>query len=72
LLAWVWLRVFNGYGVAGLFLAGVDAVPDGPIPFRLAPVPVLLAFVLSLVVVLTGTLYSSWRAATTAPREAMR
>lgn len=72
LLAWVWLRVFNGYGVAGLFLAGVDAVPDGPVPFQLAPVPVLLAFVLSLTIVLTGTLYSSWRAATTAPREAMR
>ena len=72
LLAWAWLRLFNGWGVAGFFLAGVDAAPDGPVPFRLAPVPVLLAFVLSLAVVLTGTLYSSWRAATAAPREAMR
>jgi ABC-type lipoprotein release transport system permease subunit len=72
LLAWVWLRVFNGYGVAGFFLAGVGAAPDFPVPFRLTPVPALLAFVLSFVVVLTGTLYSSWRAATAAPREAMR
>lgn len=72
LLAWAWLRIFNGYGVAGLFLDGVGAAPDFPIPFRLAPVPILLAFVLSSVLVMTGTLYSSWRAAVTPPREAMR
>jgi ABC-type lipoprotein release transport system permease subunit len=72
LLAWVWLRLFNGYWIAGLFLAGADAAPDFPVPFRLEPVPALLAFVLSFVLVLTGTLYSAWRAATAAPREAMR
>jgi ABC-type lipoprotein release transport system permease subunit len=32
----------------------------------------LLAFVFSAVIVMTGTLYSSWRAATVPPREAMR
>jgi ABC-type antimicrobial peptide transport system permease subunit len=72
LLAWVWLRIFNGYGVAGFFLAGADGALDFPVPFRLAPVPVLLAFVLSLAIVLIGTLYSAWRAATTVPREALR
>ena len=34
--------------------------------------PILLAFVLSFVIVLSGTLYSSWRAATVSPLEAMR
>jgi ABC-type lipoprotein release transport system permease subunit len=72
LLAWVWLRAFNGYGVAGFFLAGVGPAPDFPVPCRLAPVPALLAFVLSFVVVATGTVYSTWRAATAAPRDAMR
>jgi ABC-type lipoprotein release transport system permease subunit len=72
LLAWVWLKLGNAYGVAGLFLAGVEAAPEFPVPFRLTPVPALLAFVLSFVVVLSGTIYSSWRAATVAPREAMR
>jgi ABC-type lipoprotein release transport system permease subunit len=72
LLAWVWLRLLNGYGIAGLFLAGADAAPEFPVPFRLTPVPVLLAFVLSFVVVLSGTLYSTWRAATASPLEAMR
>lgn len=72
LLAWVWLRVLNGFGVAGLFLAGVGAVPDFPVPFRLTPVPALLGFVLSFTIVLTGTLYSSWRAAVAPPREVIR
>ncbi len=72
LLAWVWLRIFNGFWIAGLFLAGAGAAPDFPVPFRLTPVPALLAFVLAFVVVLTGTLYSSWRAAVVAPRDAIR
>jgi ABC-type lipoprotein release transport system permease subunit len=70
LLAWVWLRLLNGYGVAGYFLDGLT--PDVPVPFRLTPVPALLAFLLSFVIVLTGTLYSAWRAATAPPREVMR
>jgi ABC-type lipoprotein release transport system permease subunit len=72
LLAWLWLRVFNAYGVAALFLEGVDAAPSFPVPFRLAPIPVLMAFVFSFAVVLSGALYSCWRAATVSPREAMR
>ena len=72
LLAWVWLRLFNGWGMAGFFLAGSGATPDFPVPFQLTPVPALLALVLSLVIVLSGTLASLWRAATVAPREAMR
>jgi len=72
LLAWLWLRLFNGWGVAGFFLAGSGAAPDFQVPFQLTPVPALLAFVLSLVIVLSGTLASLWRAATVAPREAMR
>ena len=72
LLAWVWLRVFNGWGVAGLFLDGAGAAPGFRVPFRLTPVPALLAFVLSFAVVLTGTLYAAWRTATAPPRETMR
>lgn len=72
LLAWLWLRLFNGYGLAGIFLTGMEAQPDVPLPFRLTPVPLLLGLVLSLAIVLTGTLYSAWRSAVTPPREAMR
>jgi ABC-type lipoprotein release transport system permease subunit len=72
ILAWLWLRVGNGSGVAGIFLSGVGAAPDFPVPFRLTPVPALLAFVLAFAVVMTGTLYASWRAAIAPPREALR
>jgi ABC-type lipoprotein release transport system permease subunit len=72
LLAWLWLRAFNAYGIAAAFVTGLDAEADFPLPFRLTPVPLLLGLVLSFVIVLTGTLYSTWRSAVTPPREAMR
>jgi ABC-type lipoprotein release transport system permease subunit len=71
-LAFAWLRGLNGYWIASVFLAGVERAPSFRVPFRLTPVPALLAFLLALVVVLSGSLYSTWRAATAPPREAMR
>jgi ABC-type antimicrobial peptide transport system permease subunit len=72
ILAFLWLRVFNGWWIASIFLAGVDVRPGFPVPFRLTPVPVLLAFLIAAILVMTGTLYSTWRAAVVPPREAMR
>jgi ABC-type lipoprotein release transport system permease subunit len=71
-LSAVWLKVFNGFGIAMLFLAGTDTRPAFDVPSRFTPVPALLAFVLSFAVVLCGTLISTWRAAKAAPLEAMR
>jgi len=72
ILAYVWLVPLNGRGVAGIFLSGADASPDFVVPFRLTPEPVFLAAALSFVVVATGTLLSTWRAAIADPMEAMR
>lgn len=72
LLAYAWLEWLNGYWIAGIFLAGVDANPEFPLPHVLAPVPILLAGLLACVLVMTGTACSSWRAAVTPPAEAMR
>ncbi|MCI0379008.1 MAG: FtsX-like permease family protein [Gemmataceae bacterium] len=72
LLAWIWLKALNGYWIAGIFLAGVERTPGFQVPFRLMPTPVLLAFLVAFVVVLCGSVYSTWRAAVTPPREAMR
>ena len=71
-LAYGWLKGLNGYWIASVFISGLDAAPNFEVPFRLYPVPVLLTFIVSLVVVMCGTLYSTWRAATVSPREAMR
>jgi len=72
LLAFIWLKIFNGYWIASIFLTGVDAAPSFQVPSRMTPVPALLAFLLSFVLVMSGTLYSTWRAATAEPMEAMR
>lgn len=72
LLAWTWLRVFNGYGFAGLFLDGASTAPAFVVPCQFTPVPVLLAFVLAVTLVFSGTLVSTWRAAIAPPWEAMR
>ena len=68
LLAWVWLRLLNGYGIVGLFVDGAGIKPDFSVPYRLTPAPFVLAFVLSFAIVLTGTLYSSWRGRDAAAR----
>jgi ABC-type antimicrobial peptide transport system permease subunit len=72
LLAFVWLGCFNGYWVAGIFLAGVGIQPGFRVPYQLAPIPALLGLLVAFAVVMTGTLYSTWRAATAAPFEAIR
>jgi hypothetical protein len=72
LLAFAWLRFLGAWGIGGLFLNGVEASPGVDVPYRLAPVPVLVASAVSFVLVMSGTVLSSWRAATAPPSEAMR
>jgi ABC-type antimicrobial peptide transport system permease subunit len=70
--AWVWLRLGNGVWIAGWFLTDVDFYPGFTVPFRLAPLPACIALLLAVVIVLSGSWFSAWRAAITPPREAMR
>jgi ABC-type lipoprotein release transport system permease subunit len=72
LAAFVWLAGCNGYWIASIFLTGIDRCPTVQVPFRMTPLPVALAFLISFVVVMTGTLYSSWRSAITPPFAAIR
>lgn len=71
-LAYIWLNWCNGFWVASIFFSGVGVSPSFRVPYQLAPVPALLALVVSFVVVMTGTLYSTWRAAVAPPVEVMR
>lgn len=72
LLTWIWLRGLNGYGIADLFLPGLGRSPQVRIPFRLLPVPVVLAALLSWIVVACGSLYVTWRTAMPPPANALR
>ncbi|MCK6480847.1 MAG: ABC transporter permease [Planctomycetes bacterium] len=72
LLAALWLGPLGARGIAAVLLPGADADPGFAVPWRLAPGPVLAAAAVSLLLVLTGTLPSSWRAAAAEPMESMR
>jgi ABC-type lipoprotein release transport system permease subunit len=71
LLAFAWLELLGGYGLAGVFLEGAGGA-GAAVPSRLTPTPALLAAAAALVVVGTGSLYPTWRASSSPPREAMR
>ncbi|MFO0932975.1 MAG: FtsX-like permease family protein [Planctomycetota bacterium] len=72
LLAALWLGPLRAVGVGAVYLAGVEADAVVDVPWRLAPVPVLLATGLAVVLVTVGTLVSTWRAASTPPAEVLR
>jgi ABC-type lipoprotein release transport system permease subunit len=72
LAAWAWVAPLRGAGLAPLFFPGLDATPDVAPPWRLAPAPLLAAAAAAFAIVAAGTLFSSWRAASASPSEAMR
>ncbi len=72
LVAVVWLKWFNGFWIAGIFLAGVETQPAIAVPYVLAAQPAGLAVLIACLLVTTGSAYSTWRTAVTPPAEAMR
>jgi ABC-type lipoprotein release transport system permease subunit len=72
LLAFVWLRVGNGVGVASVFLTRVDSAVAFRVPFQLVPTAILVGLVIAFCVIATGTLFSAWRSAASSPADAMR
>ncbi len=72
LLAWIWLNGFDGYWIAGIFLAGVETTPTITVPYVLSWQQAALAVLIACLLVTTGSAYSTWRTAVTSPAEAMR
>jgi ABC-type lipoprotein release transport system permease subunit len=72
LLAFFWLKMLNGLGIAALLLPGVDWTPSFTVPCQLTPLPALLGFLFAWIIVTSGTLSASWRAAIVPPREALQ
>jgi ABC-type lipoprotein release transport system permease subunit len=70
--ALAWLAFLNGYGIAPLFISGLDAGSLIQIPFHLTGTMVLLAGAVAFAVVLSGTLYAAWRTAVTPPSRLLR
>lgn len=71
-VAFVWIHAFNGFLVAQFFIGEPGLMPAFPVPARFVPTPTFLAFLLALVLTMTGSLYNTWRMAATLPAETMR
>jgi ABC-type lipoprotein release transport system permease subunit len=68
----VWIRLLNGLFIAQFFIAEAGLVPDFTVPSRFLPLPLFFAFLVSLLLTMTGSLYNTWRLSTIAPAEAIR
>lgn len=72
LLAFLWIKGFNGFFISQFFLAQPGLFPDFTVPSRFLPVTAFMALFLSLALTLTGSLYYTWRTAITPPVELLR
>jgi len=72
LLAFIWLKVFNGAFLSQFFIAEIGLLPRFPVPSRFLPLPCLLSFFFAIILTMVGSLYSSWKTAIIPPAEAMR
>jgi ABC-type lipoprotein release transport system permease subunit len=70
--SYVWIHAFNGFMIAQFFVGESGLVPAFPVPARFVPASTFLAFLLALVLTMTGSLYNTWRMAATPPAETMR
>jgi ABC-type lipoprotein release transport system permease subunit len=70
-LAIIWLKLGNGIGVAPLFISGIGWIPEFQVPSLFTPMPVLFSFLFGLVLTMLGTIFSTWKTATTPPLTTM-
>ncbi len=72
LVSFIWIRVFNGFFIAQFFIAEAGLIPDFTVPSKFLPLPLCFSFLLSLMLTMIGSLYTTWKFATTAPAEVIR
>ena len=72
LLALVWVVALRAPLVASFFLPELPLFPAMTIPARFLPLPPILSLLFSLVVTMTGSIYTTWRTAITRPVEVLR
>jgi len=71
-IAYVWLRWLNGALIASVMLPDWHSQLDAPVPFVLTPWPAFWSLAVSFVVVMCGSLYSTWRAACVPPLSGLK
>lgn len=72
LLSFLWMKVFNGAVISQFFIAEISILPKFAVPAKFFPLPTVMAFLLSFIITMVGCFYTTWRAATVSPVDAMR
>jgi ABC-type lipoprotein release transport system permease subunit len=72
LAAAVWIYPLNGAFIARFFVASLDILIPFPVPSRLFPIPCLLGIMMTMILTMVGSVYSTWKTAVVPPSEAMR
>ncbi len=72
LISYIWLKLFNGAFIAQMFIAEIDSIAPFRIPVQFTFGTLLMAIFFSLIFTLVGSIYSTWRTATTPPAEVLR
>ena len=68
----IWIKVFNGFLIAQLFISQLDVYPAFLVPALFSPYLIALCLFLSMIITMVGTISSTWVTAITPPAEAMR
>jgi ABC-type lipoprotein release transport system permease subunit len=71
-VSYIWIRLLNGFFIAQFFIGDSGLMPEFPVPARFIPVPAFLAFLLAFTLTMAGSLYNTWRTATTPAAVTMR
>ncbi|NOY65412.1 MAG: FtsX-like permease family protein [Nitrospirae bacterium] len=72
LISYIWLKLFNGAFIAQMFIAEIENIAPFRIPVQFTFGTFLMAIFFSLIFTLVGSIYSTWRTATTPPAEVLR
>jgi ABC-type antimicrobial peptide transport system permease subunit len=72
LISYTWLKLLNGAFIAQMFIAEIESIVPFRIPVQFTFGTFFMAIFFSLIFTLVGSIYSTWRTATTPPAEVLR
>jgi len=72
LVATGWIYLLNGAGIARFFMPALDILVPFSVPSRIFPIPFVLSIMLAMVLMMVGSIYSTWKTAIVPPSEAMK
>ena len=72
ILSYIWINLFNGFFIVQIFIAGIGSMVPFKVPARFMPLPFMFSFFFALILILAGSIYTTWRASIVPPSEAMR